>query len=73
MSHVKHDVPLKDFPKIGDEVRAEARRKAFEAGTSVIYASVGKLIRESSDGRKEDLGESAAREVTVTKLVWKRR
>lgn len=73
MSNVKHDVPLKDLQKVGNEVGADARRKAFDAGSSVTYASGGKLIRESSSGKFEELGDSSARDVTVRKLVWKRR
>lgn len=71
MSDVRNDLPLTKIREAAEKVAHEARRKAFEVGSTVVYARDGKIVRESSDGKTVIVGNSKAEEVKVRKLVWK--
>jgi hypothetical protein len=68
---VKNDLPLVAIREAAAKVGPEARRRAFEARSTVTYVREGKIVSESFDGQMKILGQSQTQEVTVRKLVWK--
>ena len=70
-ARIDHDLPLSDIRDAAKKVAPEARRKAFEAGTDVVYSKEGKIVRESADGRIFIVGPSKATDVVVRKRIWK--
>ena len=71
MAIIKHDISLARIRKAAGNVATEARRKAFKAGTTVVYSHDGQIIRESADGCTIVVRSSQAGEVNVRKRTWK--
>jgi len=71
MTTVKNDVPLADIRKAAGKMAPAARRKAFEAGTTIAYSRNGQIVRESADGQTSVVGPSKAMDVIIRKRIWK--
>ena len=71
MHSVKNDIPLADIRNAAQKVSSDARRKAFNAGTTITYVIDGQMVRESAEGAISVIGPSLAGNVVVRKKVWK--